>query len=106
MNIIYKVLQHWSVKAKSKHAVPALDYISMNRNSAKQGIIQPHEIRDYRKEHPVRLRIGDHNLTSSLLVRNKSRSVVQGGGDSEGRRQLGPLPHDVDPNFTYGKPTR
>ncbi|KAJ3411778.1 hypothetical protein HDV05_001736 [Chytridiales sp. JEL 0842] len=102
-----QVLQHWSVKAKSKHAVPALDYISMNRNSAKQGLISPQDIRLYRKDHPVRLKIGDNaSTTSSLLLRkNRNSGTVD---DSESRRQmlLGTLPHDADPNFTYGKPTR
>ncbi|KAH6562380.1 hypothetical protein BASA62_009224 [Batrachochytrium salamandrivorans] len=31
------LVQHWNVNATTQQAIPALDYITMNRNSAKQG---------------------------------------------------------------------
>ncbi|KAJ3238895.1 hypothetical protein HDU81_006906 [Chytriomyces hyalinus] len=104
-----QVLQHWNVKATSKHAIPALDYITMNRNTAKHGINSPRAIRDYRKQHPVRIKVGDHNLFGGDVARARDGN---GGGEpltsSEARKLklLGTLPHDSDPNFVYGMPTR
>lgn len=66
----------------------------MNRNSAKQGIISPKEIRKYRKGYPVRLKEWDHSMY-------KNNQEV--GGFTRARA---PLPSDANPNFTYGKPTR
>ncbi|KAI9350338.1 hypothetical protein BDR26DRAFT_915233 [Obelidium mucronatum] len=102
-----QVLQHWNVKATSKHAVPALDYITMNRNTAKQGILSPRAIRDYRKEHPVRMKIGDHNLFGSDGV-GAAGANGEALTSAEARKMklLGTLPHDNDPNFVYGMPTR
>ncbi|KAJ3199230.1 hypothetical protein HDU82_000618, partial [Entophlyctis luteolus] len=104
-----QVLQHWNVKATSKHAVPALDYITMNRNTAKQGILSPHEIRRYRKEHPVRMRIGDHNLFGSDSggggLKNENGEPLT-STEARKLKLLGSLPHDNDPNFVYGMPTR
>ncbi|KAL2912292.1 hypothetical protein HK105_208207 [Polyrhizophydium stewartii] len=101
------VVQHWNVKATSKHAIPALDYITMNRNSAKQGIISPRSIREFRKSNPVRVKVGDHTLYGggggSGISSNNGRTDVDGGGLQRAR---GPLPSDSNPNFTYGKPTR
>ncbi|KAI8923514.1 hypothetical protein BC831DRAFT_552102 [Entophlyctis helioformis] len=90
------VVQHWNVRATSKHAVPALDYITMNRNSAKHGIISPTQIRNYRETHPVRVKIGDHALFGS------KPTGMEGGL----QRTRGPLPSDTNTNFAYGKPTR
>ncbi|KAJ3069935.1 hypothetical protein HDU98_007028 [Podochytrium sp. JEL0797] len=102
-----QVLQHWNVKATSKHAVPALDYITMNRNTAKQGILSPRAIRDYRKEHPVRMKIGDHNLFGSDGV-GAAGSNGEALTSAEARKMklLGTLPHDNDASFVYGMPTR
>ncbi|KAI8851866.1 hypothetical protein BC829DRAFT_99044 [Chytridium lagenaria] len=97
-----QVLQHWNVKATSKHAIPALDYITMNRNTAKQGINSPKEIRDYRKGHPVRMKVGDNAVYAKL------NTATNGETSAELRRQrlIGPLPSDHDKAFAYGKPTR
>lgn len=99
-----QVLQNWNVKAKSKHAVPALDYISMNRNTAKQGITDPTEIRKFRKSHPIRLKIGDVELDNN--ARSTSEGVEFTSIEIRKQRLVGQLPHDKDPNFIYGKPTR
>ncbi|KAJ3334158.1 hypothetical protein HDU76_008620 [Blyttiomyces sp. JEL0837] len=103
-----QVLQNWNVKAKSKHAVPALDYISMNRNTAKQGISSPSEIRQYRKSHPIRMKIGESNISRGLNGANGGSNNGDALTSAEIRKQrlLGPLPHEKDPNFTYGEPTR
>ncbi|KAJ3118974.1 hypothetical protein HDU96_005211 [Phlyctochytrium bullatum] len=94
-----KVLTHWNVKASSKHAVPALDYITMNRNATKQGLDDPKAIRMYRKEHPVRMKVGDNAVYAKL---------TNGETSAELRRQrlVGPLPSDGNKEFAYGKPTR
>ncbi|KNC98380.1 uncharacterized protein SPPG_06087 [Spizellomyces punctatus DAOM BR117] len=89
------VLQHWHVRALSKDSAPALDYIAMNRNSAKQGIINPKAIRTYRKLHPVHVGTEEHHL-GGLKTMN--------GGNALYRKA--PLPSDHDQWFTYGKPTR
>ncbi|KAI8622264.1 hypothetical protein BC830DRAFT_1089895 [Chytriomyces sp. MP71] len=99
-----QVLQHWNVKATSKHAVPALDYITMNRNTAKQGINSPRAIREYRKQHPVRMKIGDHNLYGGELSRGDGDNLTS--AEARKMKLLGTLPHDNDPNFVYGMPTR
>ncbi|KAJ3105079.1 hypothetical protein HDU97_008483 [Phlyctochytrium planicorne] len=97
-----QVLQHWNVKAKSKHAIPALDYITMNRNTAKQGINSPKEIREYRKSHPVRMKVGDNEVYAKL------NTATNGETSAELRKQrlIGPLPSDHNRDFAYGKPTR
>ncbi|KAJ3209010.1 hypothetical protein HDU67_006425 [Dinochytrium kinnereticum] len=97
-----QVLQHWNVKATSKHAIPALDYITMNRNTAKQGINSPKDIREYRKSHPVRMKVGDNEVYAKL------NTATNGETSAELRRQrlIGPLPSDYDKGFAYGKPTR
>jgi hypothetical protein len=87
------VLQQWNVKATSKNIVPALDYITMNRNSAKSGIISAKEIRKHRQEHPIRLCKGNG-------------SMFKGNQEGVTSRIRCPLPSDKNPNFTYGKPTR
>ncbi|KAI8815290.1 hypothetical protein BJ742DRAFT_11314 [Cladochytrium replicatum] len=100
------VLQQWHVKANSKNVTPALDYVSMNRNTTKNKITTPKEIREYRRANPVRVKVGDH-----------SRGSIHGenGGDGGGAettadwlkwRCRAQLPSDADPYFTYGKPTR
>ncbi|KAI8814144.1 hypothetical protein BJ742DRAFT_786565 [Cladochytrium replicatum] len=98
------VLQQWHVKANSKNVTPALDYISMNRNTTKKKITTPKEIREYRRANPVRVKVGDH-----------SRNAINGENGGDGaettadwlkRRCRAPLPSDADPYFTYGKPTR
>ncbi|KAI9329393.1 hypothetical protein DFJ73DRAFT_631387 [Zopfochytrium polystomum] len=96
-----QVLHNWNVKAKSKHAVPSLDYISMNRNTAKHGIINPSEIREFRKHHPIRMKIGD---ASAAGVGPPGGAAAAAAAAAQ--RLVGPLPHDRDPSFTYGKPTR
>ncbi|KAJ3084885.1 hypothetical protein BCR33DRAFT_713874 [Rhizoclosmatium globosum] len=102
-----QVLQHWNVKATSKHAVPALDYITMNRNTAKQGILSPRAIRDYRKEHPVRMKIGDHNLFGSDGIGAAGpNGEALTSAEARKLKLLGTLPHDNDSNFVYGMPTR
>lgn len=85
------VLQSWTVKATSKEIVPALDYITMNRNTVKQRIITPKAIRKFRDEHPVRLKELDHGFKKNI-------------NGLKARKP--PLPSDADPNFTYGMPTR
>ena len=74
----------------------------MNRNTAKQGIISPIAIREYRKAHPVRMKIGDNNTS----VYRKSGSAGDSSTESRRNKSLGPLPHDSDANYTYGMPTR
>lgn len=98
LKFLTKVLQHWNIKATTKQAVPALDYITMNRNSARQGIISPKAIRNYREQHPVRVKVGDHYG----IVQSQSLP----GSPSAAPKIKGPLPSDKNPNFTYGKPTR
>ena len=93
-----RVLQHWNIKATLKHAAPALDYITMNKNAARQGIISPKLIRGYREQHPVRVRVGDH----FGIV--KSHSLP--GSSNDTKKAKGSLPSDLNPHFTYGKPTR
>ncbi|KAJ3291942.1 hypothetical protein HK104_005698 [Borealophlyctis nickersoniae] len=73
----------------------------MNRNTAKQGIISPQDIREYRKEHPVRIKVGDHN-TYPVTAGVDGGSAATGGT----LHRRGPLPSDANPNFAYGKPTR
>ncbi|KAJ1340612.1 hypothetical protein BSLG_004706 [Batrachochytrium salamandrivorans] len=90
------VVQHWNVNATTQQAIPALDYITMNRNSAKQGIISPKSIRDFRETYPVRIKVGNHALYGD-------KSGSQG---SISQRARGPLPSDTNHAFTYGKPTR
>jgi hypothetical protein len=90
------VIHHWNVKATSKETVPALDYITMNRNSARMGLNSPKEIRKFRKEHPVRRNVGDQSMY-------KTETVGNGGTFT---REKAPLPSDKNPQFTYGKPTR
>ncbi|KAJ3258359.1 hypothetical protein HK103_003647 [Boothiomyces macroporosus] len=92
------VLQHWNVKAMSKQTVPALDYITMNRNTASKGIITPKEIRKYRKDNPVRLKEGEHSMYRSDVDPNGINCVYT--------RAKAKLPSDSNPQFTYGKPTR
>ncbi|KAJ1558445.1 hypothetical protein HK405_013669 [Cladochytrium tenue] len=98
-----KVLHTWNVRAKSKNAVPALDYVAMNRNSARQGVGRPDEIREFRRQHPVRLRVGDAGAEAASLSSSSASSAAAAGAR---RRFADPLPHDRDPEFTYGKPTR
>lgn len=71
----------------------------MNRNSAKQGIISPKGIKEYRAQHPVRVKIGDHAVG---FVSTKMAPP----GTKSGNRVRCSLPSDNNPNFTYGKPTR
>ena len=89
------VIHHWNVKATSKETIPALDYITMNRNSAKIGITTPKEIRKFRKEHPVRRKEGDQSMYKA-----------EGVGNGAFTRAKAPLPSDKNAQFTYGKPTR
>ncbi len=92
MNI---VIHHWNVKATSKETIPALDYITMNRNSAKIGATTPKDIRKFRKEHPVRRKEGDQSMYKA-----------EGVGNGAFTRAKAPLPSDKNVQFTYGKPTR
>ncbi|KAJ3055665.1 hypothetical protein HK097_009783 [Rhizophlyctis rosea] len=94
------VLQHWHVRAMSKDIVPALDYVTMNRNTARKGILQPKEIRAYRKAHPVRIKVGDHDEAGAL---GTGRVI---GGPGGVLKRKAPLPSDGNLGFTYGKPTR
>ncbi|KAJ3044490.1 hypothetical protein HDV00_001917 [Rhizophlyctis rosea] len=71
----------------------------MNRNTARRGIIHPREIRSYRKAHPVRMKVGDHDEAAA-----GTGKVVGGVGGVLKRKA--PLPSDGNPVFTYGKPTR
>ncbi|KAL5039258.1 hypothetical protein BDV3_002634 [Batrachochytrium dendrobatidis] len=92
------IAQNQSSKATitAKHSAPALDYITMNRNAAKKGIISPKSIREYREENPIRCASGDHSLYNG-----------KASGQERGlQRTRGPLPSDTNVNFTYGKPTR
>ncbi|KAI8905918.1 hypothetical protein EDD86DRAFT_63059 [Gorgonomyces haynaldii] len=90
------VVHHWQVNTISKDIVPALDYVTMNRNSIKKGIITPKEMREYQATHPVRVKVGEH-----FAVR-----VPVGGLELGAQRRRGPLPSDKDPHYTYGNPTR
>ncbi|KAJ3273762.1 Tetratricopeptide repeat protein 36 [Terramyces sp. JEL0728] len=82
----------------SKQTVPALDYITMNRNTARKGIITPKEIRKYRKENPARVKEGEHSMYRSDADPNGINCVYT--------RAKAKLPSDSNPQFTYGKPTR
>ncbi|KAI9104738.1 hypothetical protein DFS34DRAFT_690984 [Phlyctochytrium arcticum] len=91
------VLQHWHVRALSKDSTPALDYVAMNLNSAKHGLIDPKDIREYRKRHPVRIHVA-HDDQNAQGTRSSD------GGSVLYRKSA--LPSDRDNWFTYGKPTR
>ena len=90
------MVHHWNVRATSKECVPALDYVTMNRNCLKKGIIDPSAMREYYRTHPIRLKIGEHALYAGQI--GKTELGLE--------RRRGPLPSDSQPNFTYGKPTR
>ncbi|KAJ3022549.1 UNVERIFIED_CONTAM: hypothetical protein HDU68_009052 [Siphonaria sp. JEL0065] len=67
---------------------------------AKQGILSPRAIRDYRKEHPVRMKIGDHNLFGSDGVGAAGpNGEALTSAEARKMKLLGTLPHDNDPNF-------
>ncbi|KAJ3368320.1 hypothetical protein HDU91_000676 [Kappamyces sp. JEL0680] len=89
------VIHHWNIKATSKETVPALDYITMNRNSARLGLNSPKEIRKFRKDHPVRRKEGDQSMYKA-----------EGVGNGAFTRSKAPLPSDKNSLFTYGKPNR
>lgn len=78
-------------KAKSTtglQAPPALDYITMNRNTAKEGLIAPKDINQHRRQHPVHLKPASE----------ATRTIEE--------KRSGPLPSDQNPGYVYGKPTR
>ena len=96
--ILLLVLQHWeTIKAIKKQDVTGLDYIAMNRNTAKEGIITAKGAIDFRKKNPVHIKIGSHSTR---------RITSQLGGPGEHKPGHGPLPSDKDAQFTYGQPTR
>ncbi len=101
------MLQHWNVKAKSKNAIPSLDYITMNRNMAKKGITDARDIRQYRDTHPRRLKIGDNSSHKIPGISPKDKDLMAKYMPAPGKRLRGsgPLPSDTNPTFTYGKPT-
>lgn len=102
-----KALHQWHVKANSKHAIPSLDYISMNRYSLSNGITNSAEIREFRKEHPVRMKVGDHSVMSTIGDNNNSATAeISCAAALRKKRGSGPLPSDHDGLFTYGKATR
>ncbi|KAI8997983.1 hypothetical protein BC832DRAFT_255618 [Gaertneriomyces semiglobifer] len=81
------VLHHWHLGKHTSYDVnPSLDYVAMNRATAKQGLIHSKEIREYRKAHPIHVYVGTEPEPSGI------RKVS--------------LPSDNDPQFAYGKPTR
>lgn len=73
--------------AKGPSAHPVLDYVSMNRCATKNGVTSAKEIREYRKDHPHRIKVG--NYTKISMKGSKTK-----------------LPSDENPNFSYGKPIR
>lgn len=89
------VVHHWTVKATSKEGIPALDYVTMNRNCLKNGIINPKKMREFWAENPVHIKIGQHANFGKL-----------GSFELGLERRKGPLPSDKNVQFTYGKPTR
>ncbi|KAI8817113.1 uncharacterized protein EV422DRAFT_255070 [Fimicolochytrium jonesii] len=95
-----QVLQHWHAKVQAANAKAeprTLDYIAMNRGAAKEGIINPKDLRKYRKLHPIRIQVGVKGSSSSI-------PVTAGVGGVLNRKA--PIPSDANPAFTYGKPTR
>lgn len=66
----------------------------MNKNSLKKGLVTHAEIRIFREQHPVRVKVGEHAL------------FAKGLGSLQAERRRGPLPSDSNKNFTYGMPTR
>ncbi|KAJ3090871.1 hypothetical protein HK102_002418 [Quaeritorhiza haematococci] len=77
------VLRHWQASQTSKNRTPALDYIAMNRTTAKQGI-SPKEIRTFRKEHPVRIKVGHQKslVNISTATQHRSRALETSGGNN------------------------
>jgi len=95
------VLQHWeTIKTIKKQDVTALDYIAMNRNTAKEGIITAKGAIESRKKNPVHVKIGSSNSTRRRLFTSSL------GNPGEHKPHSGPLPSDKDTQFTYGQPTR
>jgi Domain of unknown function (DUF4483) len=88
------VVHHWNVDTVSQVALPELDYVTMNRNCLKKGIIDHKGIQKYRVDNPVRVKVGEHALFG------------KGVGTLQVERRRGPLPSDSNKNFTYGMPTR
>ncbi|KXS20035.1 hypothetical protein M427DRAFT_28385 [Gonapodya prolifera JEL478] len=107
------VLRHWEVNKQSKAHVHGFDYVSMNRASAKAGLTTAKDVRDFQKEHPIRLKARSSSSGGA-------GSACGGGAESESfyhnsplaaqpgvqKKSRTPLPSDVHPNHTYGKPVR
>ncbi len=77
-----------SAKAAGLQSTLALDYITMNRNTAKGGLVSPKEINQHRQQHPVHLKPASE----------ATRTIEE--------KRSGPLPSDQNPGHVYGKPTR
>jgi hypothetical protein len=92
----------------------------MNRNMSKKAITDAKKIREYRNEHPRRLKVGDNS--SKKILGSSSAAALAGVSATDARenkelilkytppagkrlRGTGPVPSDFDPAFTYGKPT-
>ncbi|TPX55117.1 hypothetical protein PhCBS80983_g05591 [Powellomyces hirtus] len=92
------VLQHWHIHSHARDSTPkTLNYIAMNRGAAKEGIINPRDLRKYRKLNPIRINVSTTHGTPG---------GVQTVGGGAALYKKAPIPSDADPRFTYGKPTR
>ncbi|KAJ3187630.1 hypothetical protein HK101_009286 [Irineochytrium annulatum] len=103
-----QVLQHWNVRASTQKTVAALDYVTMNRQTVRQKIISPKEVREYHQSHAVRVKPESSGLSSRGLASGSVDGIGKEGGMREGGGRVGggPLPSDGNKDFTYGKPTR
>ncbi|KAJ3126795.1 hypothetical protein HK098_007088 [Nowakowskiella sp. JEL0407] len=100
------VLHKWHIKSNPKStsaSSAALDYIAMNRSSTKLKIVDASLVREFRKSHPIRVKVGDHSRSNPS---NGNAAQAETTAEWLKRRCRGNLPSDSDPYFSYGQPTR